>query len=279
MTTHPARPLRISVVGSSVAYFVTPRVDPDGGNYGERLEARLYARGVPALVRNEAGWLMRVDEIVADAERRILGHSPQVVIIDVGWVECQPLVLPLPLLRWTFSWRANLSPRSLLLRRAVRPVLKRAHLRWGPAWIRRGGPVPDRLPLPRFRAELERLIDLVAERQRALVLLLNVPPTAPHLDEVLPGIQERAARYSRAIDDLVTATGSPDVRLIDVRAIVDADGLDAVLPDGIHLNAAGHELVAERLEAEVVAWLHASSTSGRADSPGGRQEGQPRAAN
>lgn len=252
MTLSP--PLRISIVGSSVAYFVTPREHVAAGNYGEQLERRLHRRGVPAHVRNEAGWLLRIDEITADAERRILTHAPHVVVIDVGWVECQPMVLPLPLLRWTFSWRPNLSPASLLVRRVVRPALKRLHLRWGPAWIRRGGSVPDRLPLPRFRAEIERLLAVIADRQRALVLLVNVPSPADRLDDVLPGIQERAARYSAAIDALVQTAESPDVRLIDARSIVGAHGVDAVLPDGIHFNERGHALVAAQLEREILEW-------------------------
>jgi lysophospholipase L1-like esterase len=43
--------------------------------------------------------------------------------------------------------------------------------------------------------------------------------------------------------------------VIDCRSLVLEHGIDEVMPDGIHFNERGHDLVAARLEWEVLDWL------------------------
>jgi lysophospholipase L1-like esterase len=245
------RPLRIVVTGSSIALYTRPyRTGPDEGTYGEELERQLLQHGIPAQVTNQAGWLLTVNEIYQEVAQRVISHQPDVVVINVGWVECQPRLTPLSVLRWQESWHPSLHPVAKAARSKVEPALRAFHRRVEPRLLERLPWSMYRMGPDRFEAELRRLVTLIRREKQCLVLLMNVNPTTSRVAAALPGIHEHAERFSQIVDR-VTAGDDPGVRLIDSRGMVTRYGVDNVLPDGIHFNAEGHRRLGAMLFDEV----------------------------
>lgn len=250
----PTEPLRVVVVGPSVGYFIRPpRNHPLEGNYPELLGRSLREAGHSAEVVNSAGWFLLVHEAFQDIEDLVLRHSPHVVVTNFGMGECQPKVIPTALLRWMYSWRPAGSRLSVAVRRLALQPLNRAYVRLSPPLIRRLPHVPHRVSPARFEYEIRRFVSTTRKDRQALVLMLSTTPAGETLESILPGTDERARRYDQ-IMAAVAAEHAPDVRVIDVRALVAEHG-DDVSPDGIHFSARGHGLVAARLQHEVELWL------------------------
>jgi lysophospholipase L1-like esterase len=249
------RPLRITVASSSVGYFVRPPgEDRSEGCYAERVNDLLAAAAVPNQVSNQSYWLGEIHDAFHHIEARVLAFSPDVVVIDFGWLECQPQVFPTALLRWLTTYRPRLNPRTMKWRRKAARRISRLYKKLTPAVASRWPGVSSRMPPERFEQELTRYIDVVRKELRALVLVTNLNPTSDRVAEVLPGVHERTKQYSDIIERVVERA-DPDVRLVDTRSLVEGLGVDKVLPDGIHYNVEGHRLVADMLVAEIMAWL------------------------
>src|SRR3954454_8886795 len=252
-------PLRITVASSSVGYFVRPPgEDRSEGSYPERVNDLLAAAGVPNEVSNQSYWLGEIHDAFHHIEERLFTFSPDVVVLDFGWLECQPKVFPTAMLRWLTTYRPSLNPRTIAWRRRAVRSISRLYKRGTPIVASRWRGVPSRMPPERFEREMTRYIDVVRKELRSLVLVTNLNPTSDRIAEVLPGVHERARQYSDIIERVVERAG-PDVRLVDTRSLVEGLGVDKILPDGIHYNVEGHRLVADMLVAEIMAWLAAQS--------------------
>ena len=253
--------LRIVVVGPSVGFFVRPpRASSEEGNYGEVLERRLRAEGIDASVVNSARWFLLVHEAFQRIEDLVLGHTPHVVITNFGMGECQPKVFPTSVLRWLHTWRPNSSIVSRGVRRVLVSRFNAAYVTYSPRLIRALPSVPYRVSPKRFELEMSRFVDLVRKERQALVLMLTANPAGEKLEAILPGTDERAQRYN-GIMSAVAARHGDDVRIVDARGLVLSEGMERVLPDGIHFNAQGHALVADALFAEIMAWRAARASS------------------
>lgn len=252
----PHRRVRVVVLGNSTAMYVRPRrKDRTDRTYGELLEAQLRARGIDADVVNQARWWERVHDVLPRWEDAVHSHMPDVVILNYGLGECQPNAFPVPVMRWVYSWRASLNPiargfRILVLRRVQRAMAASI-----PHISRRLGMRTWRLRPQRFRAELRRLIEVTRHETGALVLVLTLNPPGPFLQNLMPGIDERSARYSDLIRTLVADLNDPEVQVIEAGAIVDDLGWRKTMIDGLHYTARGHREVAALLEEPVLKWL------------------------
>lgn len=262
MKTDPSAPaplprrLRVVVLGNSTAMYVRPRRKDHGDRtYGELLEASLRDRGIDAFVVNQARWWERVHDVLPRWEDAVHSHMPDVVILNYGLGECQPNAFPVPVMRWVYSWRPSLHPlargfRILVLRRVQRVMAASI-----PHISRRLGMRTWRLRPQRFRAELRRLIEITRHETGALVLVLTLNPPGPFLQNLMPGIDLRSARYSELIRELVIDLDDPEVQIIEAGAIVDDLGWRKTMIDGLHYTARGHREVAALLEESVFKWL------------------------
>jgi len=242
------------VVGSSVGYFVRPPgTDRAEGSYPEVVADLLADDGIPAAVRNSCTWLGQVHQAFRQVEQQVVETMPDVLVVNFGWMECQPRVIPTAVLRvlTTHSaplnrWRRARVQVSWQLSRVFRRLTRELAAHW------RG--TPSRMDPPRFERELSRLVDLARKELRALVLVLNVNPPTDRIEHFLPTVNERTALFSDIIG-AITASRDDAVRLIDTRSMVQELGADKVLPDGIHFNVEGHHRVAEMITREILDWL------------------------
>jgi lysophospholipase L1-like esterase len=250
----PGRPIRVVVLGSSHTVLVRPRPEPGqpGGTYAARLVDELHERGVAAEVVNEGRWFEMVDHISHRWERDVAPRLPDVVVVHVGFVECQPWVVPHRVHRWALAWDTSLHPLARAARTATAAPVVRLLGWWTPRWVRLTGGRTWKCSSARFRAELERLIARTREELGAEVLVVGMAPKPTGwLLELMPDLDDRMARYGALLADVVRARGDDGVRLVDVGPIHDRLGAGAA-PDGIHLSAAAHRDLAQQL-AEAIA--------------------------
>lgn len=244
--------LRVLVVGSSVGYYVRPPAGSgDEAAFDELLERTLRARGVDAEVRNDSRWFATIVDTNQRLPSLLTWFRPDVVVVVHGYIESQPRICPKRFAMWLFT----AAPRSDAVARLVRRVLLATV---GSAFYRSMARLaaipglPSRVPPDRLRTELGRTISSANKERRALVLCANVPHTTDRIETSLPTTGERIAATCEAIAGAVRDAGA-GAELVDLRGLVRAAGTDVALPDGIHLSAAGHRLLADVLAERVLA--------------------------
>lgn len=256
----PLRPsLRIVVLGNSTAMYVRPRRRRrEDGSYGELLARRLRDRGVDATVVNEARWWDTIDRAFQRWEEAVNRNLPDVVILNYGMGECQPNVFPTSLLKRVTTWRPSLHPIWKPVRSTLRLRLYRFMVWYTPRMVRLTGTLTWRLPPRRFRAELRRMIAFTRKETAALVVVLTPNPPGPFLENLMPGLGERATRYGDIVRELVDHMDDPGVRLVDAASVVEKVGWRRAVADGLHFTAQGHAAIADALEPLVLEWATAA---------------------
>lgn len=247
------RHVGVVVLGSSVSILVRPHREPGEATYAEWLGELLRTDTTTVAVVNEGRWFEMVDAMHTRWDSAVAPRLPDVVVLHVGFVECQPWVLPHRIHRWALDWKTSLHPGPRLVRRLVADRLV-AVLRWWTPRATRGlrGHLSKRSPA-RFAAEVERLVRQTRRELGALVLVVSISPPGSWLPELMPDIGERVARYNRILRAVVTEQADPGVRLVDVAPVHRALGA-AASTDGIHLSGAAHHDLAVLLAAEVEDW-------------------------
>jgi lysophospholipase L1-like esterase len=255
------RPLRVAVLGNSVPLLVVPsRAHRDDGTYVERLEALLAEADVPATLTNRS----RLFELIHEGARRfpqeIAPLQPDVLIVNYGILELQPNVLPTTINRHLSRTAPGGRGVRRLWRRFAIPRLWPVARSWQQWASARVGMRTWRLRPDLFVAELAHIVR-DARSSKMLVLVLDVHEPGPRLDHFMPGIGERWVRFQEVVRHYVTTLDDPDVRLVEVSAVVEGLG-EVELGDGLHLTAKAHAQLADDLVREILEFLDAGNTTG-----------------
>lgn len=238
------RPLRVVVVGSSVTFMVVPPVaGPDDDAYPALLDEELLDRGITSVTYAHARWHATAKEVLKQTEPWIRDHHPDVVVLNVGFVDCQARVLPTWLYRHAITWLPGLSGLSVRYRQRVVPHLRRAIRTWQRVTVGHVGLRLSRLAPGPFRRAVQRLVRQAVRDHSALVLVLDIDGPGPALQHWQPGIDARIASYNAILADVVRGLDDPRVVLLPTSSVVMGDQ-ERLLPDGIHRSAEGHRLVA-----------------------------------
>lgn len=247
-----ARPLHVTVVGSSCSYMVVPRETAADRSYGQVLPDLLAQHGVHARVFHSSRWFGMIQDVRHRYEP-IRDTMPDVVILNFGMGEAQPRVVPTWLMDHLTTWNRSSHPAALAYRRQVATrswrILRRAQRR-----VARGDQRTHRLSPRRFRQEVQELARRLRTDVAPLVLFLDLDPPGSRVLHWMPGLDVRAARFNhvlrRAVDDL----DDPAVRVVRASGTVGED-VDAILPDGFHRCAEGHRRTAALLAGVICEWL------------------------
>lgn len=234
---------RIVVAGGSVSLFVVPDGAARGeGTYGERLPALLPGHDVD--VRHTGQWFDLVSDLRRRYETAVRNHFPDVLVLNYGMGEAQPNVVPTAMARHFQSWDRSSLPAAQWYRREVAP----------PVWRRlrevqrRTSQLPTyRLSPARYATELRKVVSMARDETGCLVLVLDLDPPGERWLHWVPSMAERYRRFQSVQDEFVYGYDDPDVRSVRPGA--------HLFPDGIHRDAAGHQLTAEALAREVGPWL------------------------
>ena len=252
MSSDDRAPVRVVVLGSSHAVLVRPRpaAGEPRGTYAARLASELHDRGYAADVINEGRWFEMVDHLSRRWDSAVAPHLPHVVVLHVGFVECQPWVVPHWLHRWVLTWNTSLHPISRAARHITADPLVDLLRVWTPRWVRLTGGRTWKLSPRRFRAELDRLVGRLHDELGAHVLIVGMAPKpSGWLLELMPDLEARMARYGEILEEV--ARERPDATTwVDAGPIHDRLGPETA-PDGIHLSAAAHGELAQLL-ADVI---------------------------
>jgi lysophospholipase L1-like esterase len=249
----PDRPLRVHVLGSSASVLVEPEHGPrDGGTYGEQLVPLLADRGLPTVVSHSGTWFGQIWQALADYERNVRDHFPDVLVINYGMAECQSNLLPSVVVRHITTWhRTSRAVAGLYRERLLPPVWRRLrdYQRWASA--RDDGRTHRHSPR-RFVADMTRTIDMARKDCGCLVLLVDIDPPGDRVEHWLPGTTERVRRYNALLAQI--ADGYDDgVRLVPAGALLSDPAVQ--IPDGLHRSPSGHAHTASLLAEQITGWL------------------------
>lgn len=249
------RPLSVVAFGNSVATLQLPgRTDRSEGTYLEVLADVLTGHGVPTVPHLVSRWFSFLVEQVRDYEQTVRVHAPDVLVVQFGLNECQPWLLPIPVVRHLMIQNQAVTRTAKTYRRLVAPRLwaaVRGYRR------RASGLVGQRTwqTTPRrFGRTLEQFLRNVRREGRPLVLVLDLDAPDDRLEHFLPGMRGRHVVFQNVLKEAVAHLADPEVRLVRVSELTASLG-DAALPDGMHYSPATHEAVGRMLAEEVLTWL------------------------
>ena len=202
----------------------------------QSLRRRFHAEA-PLVI--ERGMRRRTIEYVLDEWYELVDlRKAEVVVVHVGIVDCAPRVF----LRRERQFVENLRPgflREAILsnvhrhRRAIVRLRKKVYV-----------------PPDRFDALVSQVIERAkASKLRSLVFVNIITPPA-EMEERSPGFIKNAGQYNQILKTHADANGA---HLIDLDWMIkEAGGVERLTVDGIHLNDAGHAMLAQAIEKHVL---------------------------
>jgi lysophospholipase L1-like esterase len=247
-------PLSVVVAGNSETVMVVPpRTRRTDGTAGEVLGPMLEESGVGAQVRNIGQWFSTIVDLRRRYEHDLRNHFPDVVVLQFGFVEAQPNVVPTWLSRHLQSWDRSSHPVAVAYHdhladrawKSLRRLQRVASSRDWPTY---------RLSPVRFERELRHVIQMLRDETGCLVLVMDIDACGERVDHWLPGTRQRNEKY-QAILHNVTTGFDDNVRLVEHSKTIPLGQLEDFKPDGIHRNAAGHRLTASAIRDEILDWL------------------------
>lgn len=198
--------------------------------------------GSQAPLVSERGMRRRTIEYVLDEWYELVDlRKTDVVVVHVGIVDCAPRVF----LRRERQFVENLRPgflRRFILdyvhrhRRAVVNMRKKVYV-----------------PPERFNALVGQVMAKAkASELRSLVIVNIITPPA-EMDERSPGFIRNVGIYNEILRKHAEANGA---HLIDIdRLIKEAGSVEQLTVDGIHINEAGHKMLAQEIEKHVLSLI------------------------
>ena len=198
--------------------------------------------GSQAPLVSERGMRRRTIEYVLDEWYELVDlRKTDVVVVHVGIVDCAPRVF----LRRERQFVENLRPgflRRFILdyvhrhRRAVVNMRKKVYV-----------------PPERFNALVGQVMAKAkASELRSLVIVNIITPPA-EMDERSPGFIRNVGIYNEILRTHAEANGA---HLIDLDSMIKAKGgVEQLTVDGIHINEAGHKMLAQEIEKHVLSLI------------------------
>lgn len=213
---------------------------PYEATYPYLLDQSLRRRfGCDAPLVIERGMRRRTIEYVLDEWYELVDlRRAEVVVVHVGVVDCAPRVF----LRRERQFVENLRPailREAILRnvhrhrRTIVNVRKKVYV-----------------PADRFNVLVGQVIERAKQSKLRSLVFVNIITPPAEMDERSPGFVQNVRVYNEILAAHAKGDG---VHLIDLdRMIKEAGGVDQLTVDGIHINEAGHAMLAKEIEDHTV---------------------------
>jgi lysophospholipase L1-like esterase len=246
--------MKVVILADSLA-MPRPRSEgdiPDDATYPSLLDQTLRRKfGGSAPIVIERGARRRTIEFVlADWPDLVELKSAEIVIVHVGIVDCAPRVF----MRLEHELLNQLRPRAL--RDAILRFVhkhRRAIVRMRPRVY---------VPPARFRRHVEEVIELARASAVQSLVFINILSPPDDLEARSPGFQKNVLLYNQILEECVHGER---LSLIDLDGMIrEAGGSEKLTIDGIHINEAGHAIVASVLEEHVLNFVasHADMVAG-----------------
>lgn len=245
----PPSPLRVVVFAPSIGLVVCNReLNPEEGPYPTMLAETLAVDDVRADVRNCSMFLGMVYDAVKQWEREAFTFWPHLVVLQYGVGETYPAFFP----RWLHLKAWGLSRTDRLVDRKVNGFMQE---RW--PWFLAISTRFDRPRMPgkllgrRFREQFRRLVVNSLKWTGAVVIVIGPHPPNFRLMKLAGAYPAKRAKFEGMMRQIVEE--QPRCGYIDFQRVqdaVDPDDFQKTLPDGIHLVAEAHQILAQMIADE-----------------------------
>ena len=236
----------ICILGNSVSLLVWPkRNTPNDRTYGEHLRAMGWH------VKSASRQGVMISDTCLYLEDDVLNNAPDYLILQFGVVESTYRARP-RFLHKQFSnnnWRNNIVriPYRGPSKRAFVSLLNKAYQQIEKALFASG--IRWRYLSPRhFRDALEQTVAACKKNSGVKgYILVGISPINERLEQIAPGTRQSTAEYDEIMRAYAEST--PHVSFISLFEVFQNESLKEVVPDGIHLSALGHKLLAKELNS------------------------------
>lgn len=237
--------MKVVILADSLAL---PRQEGEGNIPYEATYPYLLDEGLRRRLGQHAPWIIErgmrsrtIEKVLEEWFELVQLREAEVVVIHVGIVDCAPRVF---------------MPRERAVVERLRPARLRVRFLDFVHRHRRGIITKRRrvyVPLERFKALVEEAVRRGREGRLRALIFVNIIEPPQSMEERSPGFQRNVAEYNRV---LAAQAAEPFVRLVDLDALIKAHGgAERLTVDGIHVNEAGHRMLADELEGRLLELL------------------------
>jgi lysophospholipase L1-like esterase len=238
------RPRKIVVLGNSIALQVCARnPSPDEAPYPILLADLLADEDGPATVINASRWMGTVQDAVVEWPRAVLAEWPDLVVIHHGFNEARSAILPRRVHKAV--WRLErtgtaIEARLLPKMRAAWPTMLSAARTFDRPVVR------GHMTARRFGRLLAHLLDETSSRTPAVCVVVDLQTASPRLNALGAAYAHRRQDLQAVIAHTVAVR--PRAAVASLTSVELAVGSPSeAFPDGIHLSAEGHRLLAQEI--------------------------------
>ena len=165
-------------------------------------------------------------------------HQSRFVIIQLGIVDCAPRLFSERESKLLGSIRPSFVREKIIGFKSKRRLFFTKHFPL--VYVTRD----------QFLRNYEKLLKRILNRTDATrIFLINIADTTRHNKTRSYGFERNIVEYNKVIQEL--SASSEKVRLVDLHAATVRDP-DLVLPDGIHIAPAAHNLIADFIHEEIL---------------------------
>lgn len=222
--------------------------EPGDAPYPMLLADLLSVDGVRAEVLNASRVLGMAEDGVQLWQRAVYANWPDLVVVHYGIEETYPGFFPkwVHHKAWSFTRTDGAIDRTIsdAIRRRWKTVL-RASNRLDRPWM------PGQMSVRRFRHQFRRIVNQSLDLTAAKVIVVGPNPPNFQVMKLSGAYPEKRATLEVIMQD--TVSGRPRGGYIDMQRVIDEidpDDFAAALPDGLHLAAKGHRVLARMIADE-----------------------------
>jgi len=221
--------ISISIIGNSVGLKCRP--PSDILNYGCLLKKEGY------LVNNLSFGRATTDEVVILKDSYIRTY-PEFFVINLGCVDAPSREIPLWFSDLLYGRRKMFG--SSILKFIFRAFISKnrslfTNLRFRKSWISKR----------KFLDNVNLLTNYIQRNTNAKIIVLGINNGSERIERKLPGTIAKYIDYNLALKDLII---KKNISFIDVSDLSN----QLHFPDGVHYNAEGHKIIANRLRKELL---------------------------
>lgn len=235
------RPI-VSILGNSVPILIQPfRTNEHEKTYAEHL------KGAGFEVKNASKQSAIISDVYSYLEDECIRHFPDFVILNFGIVECTYRARP----RWLqnyFSmnaWNNSVidAPYNGPILRGIKFILKKVYARTIERACYTIGLKKRWVTPSNFRFIVRDITKRIFQDTPARkVIYIGMTPIAKWVEKKAPGSQASVSEYNAILQSV--ASEYSNIIYLDPNLL----GENIASPDGIHFNARGHQLLAEKLQ-------------------------------
>jgi len=226
--------IKICIVGNSVALRIRPD-EKDGKVYSSILKNLIYNSGTKDVeILNHSISRLLTTEVV-DNKNHFLKNDQDITIINLGCVDAPTREIPL--------WFSDIifKRRGRLLYSLFDPFYQHVISLYRSSLVRLRNYKPW-VTKEKFSENVTEILSSLSGIGETVVLGIN--PGNQRIEDNLPMTLARYESYNEVLQSICNSNGVTFISTMDLHS-------EEYFPDGVHYNGKGHQLIAERIYAQL----------------------------